>query len=231
MRRYKCIFFDLDHTLWDYERNSCDTLAELYHAYGLFDRGVHTIPGFQEQFRKVNFALWDLYDRGQINSEMIRRDRFRQVLTHFGVHDDRLCEAISVDYLHACPRKENLVPHALETLDYLSTHYRMTVVTNGFEEIQHMKLQSGNLRRYFDHIVTSEKAGHKKPARGIFEYAMKANQVDAGEVVMIGDNLLTDIAGARNATIAPVFFNPEKIVHNAEVEHEINCLSELRDLL
>ncbi len=231
MRRYKCIFFDLDHTLWDYETNSCDTLRELYHAYNLFERGVHTVESFQQQFRIVNSSLWELYDRGMINSETIRRDRFRRILGHFMACDDKLCEELSIEYLHACPKKANLLPHALETLDYLSDHYIMTVVTNGFDEIQKVKLASGNLNGYFDHVVTSQKAGHKKPAREIFEYAMKANDVTAGETVMIGDNLLTDIAGAQNASIDPVFFNPEEISHNVEVRHEIKCLSELRNIL
>jgi|SRR5690606_26387608 len=231
MHRYRCIFFDLDHTLWDYETNSCDTLRELYHAYGLFDRGVHSIDAFHQQFRVVNTELWDQFDRGMITSRTIREERFKRILGYFGVCDDRLCEDLSVEYLYCCPQKGNLVPHALETLEYLSKSYSMTVVTNGFDEIQKVKLAAGNLNRYFEHIVTSEKAGQRKPAREIFEYALNANGATREEVVMIGDNLLTDIAGAQNAEIDAVFFNPERIAHNVEVKHEIQCLSELRSIL
>ena len=228
---YKCIFFDLDHTLWDYETNSCDTLGEIYSNYRLFDLGVDDIQRFQERFRTVNTSLWDLYDRGLINSEVIRKERFKQILAHFSIVDERLCEDISVEYLYSCPKKANLVPRALETLEYLSVHYAMTVVTNGFEEIQNVKLTAGNIHRFFDHVVTSQKAGYKKPSPGIFEYAMQANGVKREEVIMIGDNLLTDIAGALNSSIDAVFYNPAKITHGVEVKHEINCLSELQRIL
>jgi putative hydrolase of the HAD superfamily len=107
----------------------------------------------------------------------------------------------------------------------------MTIVTNGFDEIQTLKMTAGNLHRYFDHIVTSQKAGHRKPAKGIFEYAMKINNASADEVVMIGDNLVTDIGGAINASIDTIFFNPEKINHGVNVKHEIGCLSELQKIL
>lgn len=227
---YKCIFFDLDHTLWDYETNSCDTLGEIYASYSLYDRGIGDVVSLQEQFRRVNTSLWEQYDRGLINSDFIREQRFRQILEFFSIRDEKLCRQISVDYLHRCPKKTNLLPYALDVLQYLSAHYSMTVVTNGFEEIQHTKLTAGEIDRFFDHVVTSQKAGFKKPSREIFEYAMNANGVNAGQVVMIGDNLLTDIAGARNAAIDAVFFNPEKISHDAQVRHEIHCLSELRNI-
>ena len=231
MKPYKCIFFDLDHTLWDYETNSCDTLQELYDAYRLHDCGVHNFESFKQQFKKVNVQLWDLYDRGMINNEIIRKERFKQILEYFTVYNTKLCEDLSSDYLNNCPKKSNLMPHAVETLQYLSNHYSMTVVTNGFEEIQHVKLTAGNLHQYFAHVVTSQKAGHKKPSREIFDYAMNANGVKPDEVIMIGDNLITDIGGAHNASIETVFFNPEHVKHNVKVKHEISLLAELQNIL
>lgn len=231
MRPYKCIFFDLDHTLWDYETNSCTTLRELYDAFGLQALGVTDCGSFERQFKKVNLQLWDLYDRGLIGSEVIRQQRFKQILEHFALSDGKLCEALSVAYMQSCPQKGTLLPHALETLHYLSAHYTMTVVTNGFEEVQHIKLTAGNLHQFFNHIVTSKKAGCKKPSRGIFEYAMKANNVLPSEVIMIGDNLVTDIGGAQNASIDTVFFNPDRIAHDVAVKHEITSLAELQNIL
>ena len=231
MKQYKCIFFDLDHTLWDYETNSYHTLEELYASYGLSALGVTDLSSFHKQFRKVNTELWDLFDTGKITSEIIRKERFKQILEHFSVFDSELCETLSVDYLHSCPKKGHLVPHAIDTLNYLADKYPMTVVTNGFDEIQNVKLTSGNLHDYFDHIVTSQKAGHRKPAPGIFEYAMKMNGVQSHEVIMIGDNLITDIGGAISASIDNVFFNPDKISHDVKVSHEITSLNQLRDIL
>jgi putative hydrolase of the HAD superfamily len=231
MKQYKCIFFDLDHTLWDYETNSCDTLKELYVSYGLKICGVNDCDSFERQFKKVNLGLWDLYDRGMIGSEVIRTERFKQILEHFQIFDSKLCEELSVEYLANCPRKAGLIPHAIETLNYLATKYPMTVVTNGFEEIQNVKMTSGNLHQYFQHIITSQKAGNKKPSREIFEYAMKVNGVVSDEVIMIGDNLLTDIGGAANASIDTVFFNPDNIEHTVSVKHEIRSLAELQNIL
>jgi YjjG family noncanonical pyrimidine nucleotidase len=230
-RAYKCIFFDLDHTLWDYEANARETLGELYHAYDLATRGILNAEYLYTQFRKVNLALWDQYDRELISHDVIRKQRFRMILEHFSVFDEKLASNLSQDYLYACPRKGNLMPYAADVLQYLSSSYRLTIVTNGFEEIQHTKLTSGRLHNYFDHIVTSQKAGHRKPSQKIFEYAMAANAVTPSQVIMIGDNLVTDIGGARLASIDSVFFNPEKIRHESEIHHEISCLSELKNIL
>jgi putative hydrolase of the HAD superfamily len=231
MRPYKCIFFDLDHTLWDYETNSCNTLRELYASFGLQGLGLIDCNSFEQQFKRVNLQLWDLYDRGLIGSEVIREQRFKQILEHFSITDDKLIADLSVAYMDSCPKKGTLLPHALETLHYLSERYSMTVVTNGFEEIQHIKMTAGNLHHFFAHIVTSQKAGCKKPSRGIFDYALKANNVLPNEAIMIGDNLVTDIGGALNASIDSVFFNPERIAHEVTVKHEITSLAELQNIL
>lgn len=229
-RSYKCIFFDLDHTLWDYEGNARETLLELHTFYRLHEMQI-AFDDFHQQFKQINFELWEQYDRGLIDNEVIRTQRFRKVLNHFSVIDEKLNAALSHEYLYGCPKKSNLVPHAKEALDYLSRHYKMTVVTNGFEEIQTVKILSGNITHYFDHVITSQKAGYKKPAREIFDYALALNGLACHEVIMIGDNLLTDIAGAKNAGIATVFYNPGAVKHSERVSHEIRCLSELQTIL
>jgi putative hydrolase of the HAD superfamily len=228
--RYKSIFFDLDHTLWDYECNSRETLAELHTAFGLLKRGIQ-LDEFHTHFKTINFHLWQMYDRGLADHRTIREERFKQVLGRFNVYDEQLSEELSFEYLYGCPKKCNLVPHAKEMLDYLAGKYSLTIVTNGFDEIQSIKLMSGNITHYFDHVVTSQKAGYKKPDRGIFDYALAASNVGCHEVIMIGDNLLTDIAGARNAAIDCVFYNPDAIAHSDKVNHEIRCLSELKQIL
>lgn len=231
VKKYRCIFFDLDHTLWDYETNARETLADLYVAFNLKSKGIKDADSFYHQFRKVNLALWDLYDRDLIDQDYIRKERFLQILDHFLIVDGSLSEDLSIKYLKQCPKKANLIPHALEVLSYLSDRYQLTLVTNGFEEIQHAKLASGNLRRFFKHIITSQKAGHRKPSREIFDYAMAVNEINCSDAVMIGDNLITDIGGARGASIDTIFYNPDKISHNVSVSHEISCLSELKEIL
>ena len=228
---YKCIFFDLDHTLWDYETNSCDTLRDLYDHFQLDKRGVQDFEAFFQFFRETNYRLWDLYDRELISVDVIRNERFKQVLEQFDAMEEQLAADLSLEYHHNCPARNSLMPHAIDTLHYLSTRYRLTVVTNGFEETQHVKLNASNITRFFDHVITSQKAGCKKPAREIFEFALKSNDIQPQEAIMVGDNLMTDMGGARNAAIDAAFFNPEKITHTEPVKYEITCLSELRNFL
>jgi YjjG family noncanonical pyrimidine nucleotidase len=230
-KKYTCIFFDLDHTLWDYETNSRETLVELYRQYDLGAKGIDACEDFTAQFKIVNTRLWDLYDNGTITNEVIRNERFKQVLAPFDIVDQKLCDDLAHDYITQCPKKGNVMPYAVEVLDYLSTSYRLTVITNGFEEIQHTKLDSSKLKLYFDHVITSQKAGCRKPSCEIFNFALDCNSIRHHEALMVGDNLITDIGGACNAYIDAVFFNPEKIVHTGHSAYEINCLSELRRIL
>lgn len=231
MPKYSTIFFDLDHTLWDYETNARETLYELYQHYHLQQRGIDAFAQFHETFREVNAQLWHLYDHGKITSEVIREERFKKILQPFGITDDDLNRKLSEDYLAECPKKGNLIPHAIETLEYLAGRYALTVITNGFEDVQRVKISSSGIGSYFDHIITSQRAGHKKPAPEIFHFALALHEATADNTVMIGDNVLTDIAGAKNASIDSVLFNPDGVEHEADVNHEIQSLKELCTLL
>jgi YjjG family noncanonical pyrimidine nucleotidase len=231
-KKYSCIFFDLDHTLWDYETNSKETLEELYVQYNLIEKGVHQFNAFHHRFQQVNAELWVLYDTGKIDSSVIRKERFKQILETFNAYEEKLSQDISHDYLITCPKKGNLMPGAIDVLEYLkSRSYNLSVITNGFEEIQNLKLASGNLHQYFDHIITSQKAGHRKPAPEIFEFALQTHQVQNHESLMIGDNLITDMGGAKRAGIDTVYYNPERISHNETHHHEISKLEELLQIL
>lgn len=229
--KYKCIFFDLDHTLWDYNANAREMLTDLFDHFGLAEEGVHNPEAFVSIFHQVNDKLWDQFDRGMITGEVIRRERFERILTAFSIDDARLASALSEAYLLGCPKRCNLIPYAMDTLQYLSGRYDLTIITNGFEDIQATKLVAGNLHTFFNHVVTSQKAGHRKPAKEIFEYALRCNSIEPHQAVMVGDNLLTDVGGAINASVDSAFFNPAMITHDQPVTYEIKCLSELRDLL
>ena len=231
MPNYSTVFFDLDHTLWDYETNARETLLELYQHYHLQERGIDAFTRFHETFREVNAQLWHLYDHGKITSEVIREERFKKILQPFGITDDDLNRKLSEDYLAESPKKGNLMPHAIETLEYLAGRYALTVITNGFEDVQRVKITASGIGSYFDHIITSQRAGHKKPAPEIFHFALALHEATADNTVMIGDNMLTDIAGAKNASIDTVVFNPDGVKHEADVNHEIQSLNELCTLL
>lgn len=231
MNSYSTLFFDLDHTLWDYETNSRDALQEIYDENNLAGLGVTDFNMFHKQFKKVNDYLWNLYDHGHITSDVIRNERFKQILEAFNAYEELIAEKLSQQYMDISPMKGKLMPHAIETLDYLSKKYALSLITNGFEDVQRIKLESSGITSYFDHMITSQKAGFKKPAKEIFHYALKTNGVSVEQTVMIGDNLSTDIAGAKNASMDIIFYNPEKIKHTEKVNHEIHSLNELCNLL
>ena len=228
---YKCILFDLDHTLWDYETNCTEALNELFHRYELKQKGVPSPAHFVETFVTINTPLWDQYDKGEIPREVIRFERFHRILQAMGVDDYSMSLEMSKDYVAESPKKKNLMPFAIETLDYLHERYPLFIITNGFEEIQGTKLISSGIAKYFKDVITSEKAGHKKPAKEIFHFTLEQHGFLPKDAVMIGDNLLTDMAGARNASIDAVFFNPAKVKHNELVHHEITSLKELKSIL
>jgi putative hydrolase of the HAD superfamily len=231
MARYQCVFFDLDHTLWDYESNCAETLQELYHRYGLEQRGIVSFPEFLKTFFNVNNRLWDDYDRGHIHRDVLRLERFHRVLKEAGVDDYEMSLRLSHDYISESPLGKKLMPQAIETLDYLAGAYPLYIITNGFDEIQSAKLASSGIDKYFKKIITSEQAGHKKPEREIFDYALKQDGFLSHQAIMIGDNLLTDMAGARHADVDHVFFNPNNVSHQEPVTYEINRLGELRGIL
>lgn len=230
MKRYKCIFFDLDHTLWDYETNSSDTLREMFYLFNLQARDL-ALPLFKQCFREVNEYLWNLYDNGKIDSLEIRQSRFVLILNKLGLTDHKLAHDLSAYYLNECPKKTALMPGALVMLQHLVQDYRLTIVTNGFDEVQRTKIIGSGLLPFFDHIITSERAGHKKPAPEIFRFAIEVNGITSRDALMIGDNPLTDIAGANRAAIDSVWFNPEKQNKTCDSSYEINHLTELHSLL
>jgi YjjG family noncanonical pyrimidine nucleotidase len=229
--KYRCILFDLDHTLWDFETNSHQTLQELYLHYELEHRGVTSFSSFYNTFVEINTRLWELYDLGKITREKIRFERFHGILDKLGVEDTDLSLTLSDEYVARSPKKSGLIPNTIEVLEYLYPRYPMTIVTNGFEEIQHTKMASSGLTPYFKNVVTSARAGHKKPAKEIFEFALAEGGYAAHEAIMIGDNLLTDIGGAHSAALDTVFFNPNKISHEENPHYEIHDLKQLMDIL
>ena len=229
--QYKCVIFDLDHTLWDYDSNCAEALKELYVKNELGQRGISSFEQLLIAFMEMNKQMWNQYDLGIIQRDVIRYQRFHRILLSLGVDDYNLSLTMSSDYVSLSPTKKNLVPNAKVILEYLKSKYRLIIITNGFEEIQTVKLASSGISGYFDNVVTSETAGHKKPAKEIFEYALAENSFSAHEVIMIGDNLNTDIKGANNAGIDSAYFNPNRMPHQQKMKYEISDLIELKSIL
>jgi len=231
MKKYKHIFFDLDKTLWDFDKNSLETFSDIFSKHKLKERGIPSLSDFLNIYTEHNLRLWDQYRKGEIEKKELSYKRFDLSLIDFGIIDIELAKAIGADYIYLSPLKTNLFPEARETLEYLSAKYSLHIITNGFEEVQYRKIKASDLNQYFDKVTTSEEAGCKKPDPRIFEYALDKANAKASESLMIGDDIEVDIIGARNTGIDQVLFNYLMIQHNEIVSHEITNLKELRDFL
>lgn len=228
---YKHIFFDLDHTLWDFEQSAAQTFALLFEKHHLKLRGIPSLQDFIKKYTIHNTLLWELYRNGELKKEILRSLRFENTLREFGINDSVLAESIGDDYVYHAPRTVFLIPGALEVLQYLQTKYVLHLITNGFEEVQHIKVREADIGKYFTTITTSEEAGVKKPDKQIFEYALNKAGARVQESLMIGDNLEVDIEGARQAGIDQVYFNPLKTPHALKLSFEIVHLNELLEIL
>lgn len=230
-QKYRVILFDLDHTLWDYEKNSHETLNELYHSYQLNNLCGFSFDQFYRRFGQVNAGLWNQYNHGLIDRSAIREERFRRIFNHFRIKDHDLALRISDDYLNQCPTKTYLFPYTHDVLSYLNKKYHLYILTNGFDDVQEIKISKSNLKNYFKGMITSETIGHRKPSKEIFQHALEVAGSTCEETLMVGDNLMADVLGARGASIDSVYFNPLRRIHRENIPLEINCLSQLMNIL
>ncbi|MFN8286893.1 MAG: YjjG family noncanonical pyrimidine nucleotidase [Chitinophagales bacterium] len=231
MSKYKHIFFDLDHTLWDFETNSVGALKQIFAEEKLLERGVESFEKFHYKYKPINDRYWARYHNGLVNKEAVRMHRFRDTLKEFGVEDLALANRMAESYVSLSPRMTALFPDAVEVLQYLQTKYKMHLITNGFAEVQWIKVEHSGLKPFFEHIIISEEVGTQKPSKEIFEIAIARACTNADECIMIGDNFNTDIVGAKNAGIDQVFFNPHKDRVREPVTYVVNSLMELKEFL
>lgn len=228
---YTHLFFDIDHTLWDFETNSVKTLRGVYEAEGLADKGIPDFDDFNAVYHEINDKLWDRFRKGFLSREDLRWKRMWQTLMHYRVPDEARAKRMSELYLELLPQQKTLFPHAVEALAYLrSKNYSMHLITNGFEATQHQKLQLSGIDHFFNKMITSEAAMSIKPQAAIFQYALAEAGASAETSVMIGDAWDIDIVGARDVGMAQVFFNPNRLAVTEKPTFEIHCLSELIQL-
>ncbi|HEX8507630.1 MAG TPA: YjjG family noncanonical pyrimidine nucleotidase [Hymenobacter sp.] len=229
--KYRHLFFDLDHTLWDFEKNANETLRTLYDRHDFARFGTFTVEKFISVYSDINHALWRLYQSNKISQQQLREARFARTLSKLGVLEADIPATISDEFTEILPQKSAVFPYTHEVLDYLKQHYRLHLITNGFNDIQGIKLASSNLTHYFEEVITSEHSGHLKPDPRMFRHALERTGATAAESLMIGDNLECDVLGAYNAGIDQVYFNPDKRRHFNQITHEISCLSALKGIL
>lgn len=228
---YKHLFFDLDHTLWDFDRNSAECIAELFDTFRLSDVGIASPEEFSRHFIAINRKLWSDYDRNLIEHTYIRQHRFPLVFRSLGVDESAVQADLNAEYLRLLPRKPHLLESAREILDHLHGRYTMHIITNGFAEIQAVKMDSAEIAHYFTHVITSEKANAKKPDPLVFQYAMNVSGTTASESLMIGDNYEADILGAKSVGMDTVFYNPQGATVTDKPTFDIRHWNELMAIL
>jgi putative hydrolase of the HAD superfamily len=228
---YKDLFFDLDHTIWDFELNSKETLWDLHLKYELEAKGINNFDEFYSIYSVHNHRLWDRYSKGFIKQEELRWKRIYLSLLDYKIADEALSKEMSVDYLTILPDKKNLFPYTIEILEYLKNKdYSMHLITNGFESVQFKKIKNSNLADYFTEVITSEASNSLKPNKEIFEYALKASNAKLETSIMIGDNESADIQGAINAGMDSIFVNHLQIQPTVPATHTITHLKELENI-
>ena len=207
MEKIKHVFFDLDHTLWDFDKNSNLAFKMLFDSYKI----QIPISQFLLVYQPINMRFWKLYREEQMTKRELRRGRLIETFDVFDkVFPIEIIDALSEDYINFLPRNNYLIPGAKELLEYLAPTYKLHIITNGFREVQHTKLLTSKIDHYFKTVTNSEDVGVKKPNPIIFEHALKISGADLVTSVMIGDNYEADIIGAAAMGMKTICFNYHK---------------------
>lgn len=235
IKNYQHILFDLDHTLWDFDKNSKEALEELYfkkvETQKLRENTLGNFDTFYKVYYQYNDKYWELYRKGKVDKQTVRNNRFFDTLKDFSIPDMDLAIFLADEYLKISPYKTNLVPGTIELLNYLKDKYDMHIITNGFNEVQYIKLKHSKLENYFDKIITSEEAGVNKPDPQIFDFSLQKIKTKNQHCIMVGDSFTSDIMGARNAGIDQIFFKDKRYFPNEKIEEDATFkVSELKTI-
>jgi putative hydrolase of the HAD superfamily len=228
LKNIKHIFFDLDNTLWDFEKNSREALLHLFLEHNIQENCNTDFDGFIAIYEAINHELWHLYSLQKTTKEELRYQRFYKAFSHFNYDNLPLSHQWADDYLKISPYKTHLIDGAMDVLMHLKENYKLHIITNGFKEVQHIKLDYCNLKPFFDHIIISEEHGFNKPDRQIFDLAQNLTNSQFDECVMIGDNYDTDILGALNAQWKAIYLSDNQTENTDTNFSQINKLIDLK---
>jgi putative hydrolase of the HAD superfamily len=223
------LFFDLDHTLWDFEKNSKICIRQIYEQHKFIFPAEIGFEVFFQKFSTINSAMWNQLDLSLITHEYLRIFRFQKVLQALDIEiDEQFSLELNQMLLDILPYQQHLMDDAFDTLEVLASRdYKMHIISNGYQDIQIKKMKSGGIYHFFNQIITNDIAGARKPEKAIFDFALYKADADIGNSLMIGDNLIADIEGAKNAGLRTIYFNPEIEENNSENISELKYLLEI----
>ncbi|MHA7843344.1 MAG: YjjG family noncanonical pyrimidine nucleotidase [Winogradskyella sp.] len=225
--RIRHVFFDLDHTLWDFDKNSGLTFKKIFKLNNL-DVDLST---FLEVYEPINLKYWKLYREEKVTKPALRYGRLKEAFNAINIDvEDEMINHLSVAYIDYLTTFNHLFEGTLSILNYLRDKYELHIITNGFEEAQERKMQNANIRSYFKTITNSEMVGVKKPNPKIFNFALDSAKASPNESVMIGDSLEADIEGAHNIGMETIYFDYKKL-NNSNGYKRITTLKSIENYL
>ena len=234
MTHHRNIFIDLDDTIWDFTANSHVSLEIMYRDLDIA-RIYPDYDAFSSAYYAKNSELWALYHHGKIEKDFLIIERYAHLLRTIGYNDidNHLAQRMNEYYLDTLAQQTQLVPYAIELLDYLTQRgYNLYILSNGFIEVQHKKLQSAGIGDYFKRMVLSDEIGINKPDRRLFDYALEVTHSQAADTLMIGDNYDADILGAMQAGWGQIYFDRNhRGITAQEPQHTVHSLKEVMDIL
>lgn len=225
------IFFDLDNTLWDFNSNSKTIIQKLYFDFDLPGRGITDFDIFYNSYKQRNELLWEAYRFGVKNREEVRFERFYVTLHDHGITNKKIAMEMADYYVQNTKHLKELLPGAIDTLQYLNVKYALHVITNGFDEVQLFKIQNCGLQHFFKTITTAESAGSLKPDKKIFEVALQEANAHARQSMYIGDSPQTDGMGAINVGMQFILIAPDNRQHIPDNMVTISSLMQLQEIL
>ena len=229
--KYRHLFFDLDHTLWDFNANAKLTLTVIYHDMHLEKAGISDFEEFYKFYLVHNEKIWEKYRKGLIKAEELRWKRMWSTLMEFKIADEVLSRNMGARFLELLPSRNILFPDTMSTLQYLCDKgYKIHLITNGFEETQHNKLKNSGIHHFFVEIITSEGSNSIKPKKEIFDYALKKANALAHQSIMIGDSIEVDVLGALNAGIDQVYMNHTGVECTITPTYTVRSIKELNNI-
>ena len=207
MKHIQHVFFDLDHTLWDFEKNSALTFKKILHEHSV----NVSFESFIEIYKPINANYWKLYREERVSKEKLRYGRLNETFEKLNYNaSDDLVNLLSEKYIEHLPSFNNLFEGTFELLEYLKGKYELHIITNGFKEVQTIKMENSGILSYFNEIITSESVGVKKPNPKVFRYALEKANAKSDNSLMIGDNLEADIQGALDCNFSVIHCNFEE---------------------
>ena len=222
------IFFDLDHTLWDFEKNSALTFEKI-----LPEACVHlNMDDFLKVYIPINMKYWKMYREERVSKKDLRYSRLKETFDALNIHvEDEVINHLSEEYIHQLPSFNRLFEGTFELLDYLKAKYELHIITNGFEEVQTLKMKASGILHYFKEIITSESVGVKKPNPRVFLHALEKAKTSAEKSMMIGDNLEADIIGALDVGMNVIHYNSEELTDIPQNILSVHHLLEIKQYL